>query len=76
MSLRFQCKTEQERMEYWQKMRSLKTAEERQQFRQEHHKTMQARTKERAVTLPDEPMGSGGGGGGMGPNGGMGGRNR
>ena len=59
-----------ERVYGWQ----LMTEQERQQFREEHHKAMQERAKERGVTLPDEPMGPGPGGGGMG--GGMGGRNR
>ena len=75
----WQLMTEQERMEYRQQMRALKTEEERQQFRLEHHKAMQVRANERGMTLPDEPMGPGPGGGmgpgggGMGPGGGMGG---
>jgi hypothetical protein len=63
-------------------MRTSKTAEEREQIRNEHHERMKARAKERGMTLPDEPparggmMGPGGGmgsGGGMSPGGGMGG---
>lgn len=72
-----QMMTQQERSEYQAKMRAAKTAEEREQIRQQHHEEMQARAKERGMTLPDEPpargMGPGGrmgpGGGGMGPGG-------
>jgi len=84
-----QLMTQEERAEYQAKMRAAKTAEEREQIRNEHHERMKERAKERGVTLPDEPsdrgcggMGSGGGmgpGGGMGRGGGMGsggGRNR
>lgn len=46
--------TPQERNEYQRRMRELKTQEEREQFRKEHHAQMQARAKERGVTLPDE----------------------
>ena len=68
--------TPEERAEHQDKMRSLKTAEEREQYRIEHHKKMQERAKEKGVTLPDQPrtrkkdgMGFGkerGGGGGRG----------
>lgn len=78
-----QLMTRQERAEYRAKMRSLKTNEEREAFRMEHHQKMQERAKEKGKTLPDMPpaqgggMGPGGGGmgsgGGMGPGGGMGG---
>lgn len=75
-----QLMTPQERTEYRSKMRAAKTAEEREQIRNEHHEQMKVRAKERGVSIPDEPpvrgggMGSGmGGGGGMGPGGGMGG---
>lgn len=65
--------TRQERLEYRNKMRSLKTVEEREQFRLEHHKQMQERAKARGVTLPDEPPARpahmGPGGGAMGPGG-------
>ncbi len=70
-----QLMTRKERAEYRAKMRAAKTAEEREQIRKEHHEAMQARAKERGVTLPDEPPMRGGGmmapGGGMGPGGGM-----
>jgi uncharacterized membrane protein YgcG len=76
-----QLMTQQERREYRVKMRAAKTAEEREQIRNEHHEQMKVRAKTRGVTLPDEPpaqgggMGPGGGGmgqggGGMGPGGG------
>lgn len=72
-----QLMTEQELAEHRAKMRSLKTEQEREAFRMEHHKLMQERAKARGMTLPDEPgprgrgmgMGSGGGRGmgGQGP---------
>ena len=65
----YELMTEQERTEHRNRMRSLKTDGEREQYRLEHHKRMQARAKERGVTLPDEPMPRGKG---MGPGGGMG----
>jgi hypothetical protein len=69
-----QLMTRQERMEYRNQMRSMKTQEERNAFRLEHHKKMQERAKERGLTLPDTPPAGGGGmgpgGGGMGPGGG------
>jgi hypothetical protein len=67
-----QLMTQQERMQYRSQMRTLKTQEERNAFRLEHHKQMQERANERGVTLPDAPPA---GGGGMGPGraaGGMG----
>jgi len=70
--------TKQERMEHRTKMQNMKTMEERERYRMEHHKKMQERAKERGVTLPDSPQmrkGMDGGRGGMdgGPGGGMGG---
>ncbi|MBU1237718.1 MAG: hypothetical protein KJ634_03775 [Gammaproteobacteria bacterium] len=64
-----QLMTQQERMEYRNQMRTLKTQEERNAFRLEHHKRMQERAKERGVTLPDAPPAAGNG---MGPGGGRG----
>lgn len=66
-----QLMTPEERQQYRDRMRSAKTAEEREQIRREHHAEMQVRAKERGVTLPDEPpmMGSGRG---MGPGMGQG----
>ena len=75
-----QLMTRQERIEHRNKMRSMKTAEEREQYRLEHHAKMEQRAREKGVTLPDTPpsggmrkgMGQGMGpgmGGGMGPGG-------
>ncbi len=66
-----QLMTEQERAEYRAAMRAAKTAEEREKIRKEHHERMEARAKERGMTLPDEPP-MRGDGMGMGPGGGMG----
>lgn len=71
-----QLMTQQERLDYRNRMQALKTQEEREIFRLEHHKKMQERAKERGVALPEAPpargAGMGPGMGGMGP--GMGGR--
>ena len=74
-----QLMTPKERREFRAKMHSLKSAEEREALRHQHHEEMQARAKAMGKTLPDEPpargtgMGTGGGmGRGMGPGGGMG----
>lgn len=67
-----QLMTNQERIEHRTKMQAAKTAEEREQVRQQHHEQMQLRAKEQGVTLPDTPPAQGGGQGrGMGPGGGM-----
>jgi hypothetical protein len=72
-----QLMTQQERNEYSARMRAAKTPEEREALRAEHHNAMQARAKERGVTLPEQPpTGAGPGKGkgtGMGPGAGMGG---
>ncbi len=73
-----QLMTQQERSAYRARMRSAKTAEEREQIRKEHHERMKIRAKEKGATLPDEPpargmgRGTGPSGGGMGPGGGGG----
>ena len=70
-----QLMTQQERIEYSNRMRAAKTEQEREQIRKEHHERMKERAKERGVILPDEPpaRGMGPGSGGMGPgSGGMG----
>jgi len=64
-----QFMTEQERAEHRAKMQSLKTPQEREKYRLEHHKKMQARAKEQGITLPDMPPR---GGRGMGPGSGRG----
>jgi hypothetical protein len=76
----YQLMTPAERTEYRTKMRALKTQEERDTFRLEHHQKMLERAKEKGVTLPAVPpaqgMGAGmGQGNGMGTGPGMG-RNR
>lgn len=69
-----QLMTRQERIEHRNKLRTAKTAEEREQIRAEHHTRMQERAKERGLTLPDAPPPVGGGKGmGPGAGGGMGG---
>jgi hypothetical protein len=79
-----QLMTPAERAEYGARMRSLKTQEEREALRAQHHKQMQERAKQMGVTLPEMPSAGGGmmgpgaggmmgpGGGMMGPGGGMG----
>ena len=67
-----QLMTQQERVEYRTQMRAMKTQEERDTFRLQHHQKMQVRAQEKGMTLPDAPPA---GGGGMGPGkaaGGMG----
>ena len=71
----WQLMTPEERAEHRDKMRSIKSNEEREKFRLEHHKEMEERARERGVTLPDMPptsqgRGMGPGGKGMGPGGG------
>jgi hypothetical protein len=63
-----QLMTEQERAEHRDRMRAAKTDQEREKIRLDHHKKMQARAKERGVTLPEEPPPRGGGQG-KGPGG-------
>jgi len=73
----YELMTPQERNEYQTRMRALKTEQEREAFRLEHHNKMQERAKAQGKTLPPAPpagsgMGPGmgpGGGGGMGPGG-------
>lgn len=61
-----QLMTPEERRAYHDKMRAAKTPQAREQLRREHHAEMQARAKERGVTLPDEPPARSGRGMGMG----------
>lgn len=46
---------EKERQEYQARMRSLRTDQEREALRAEHHKQMQERAKAQGKTLPDMP---------------------
>lgn len=67
--------TSQERYEYHNRMRALKTEQERETFRLEHHTLMQERAKTQGKTLPAMPpagTGSGMMGPGMGQGSGMG----
>lgn len=50
-----QLMSDQERIEYRNRMRELRTAEERERFRLEHHERMQARAQERGLQLPPDP---------------------
>jgi hypothetical protein len=72
-----QLMTNQERIEFRNKMRNAKSAEEQERIRLEHHKAMQERAKAQGKSLPDMAPAAGGGlgpsGGGMGPGSG---RNR
>ncbi|WP_431637688.1 hypothetical protein ACQVBX_07885 [Dyella sp. KULCS107] len=63
-----QLMTPAERNTYRNKMRSLKTVQEREAFRAQHHQEMQKRAQERGLRLPDSPPGPGARGG-MGPGG-------
>lgn len=67
----WQLMTPEERAAYHDRMRSLRTLEERQRFRDEHHQQMARRAKERGVTLPEMPRGPGMSGG-RGPGAGSG----
>ena len=58
-----QLMTEQERNEYRARMRTLRTAQEREQFRKEHHERMKERAAERGLSLPDDPPAQGRGAG-------------
>lgn len=58
-----QLMTAEERSEYRQRMRELKTQQERDELRKAHHAKMQERAKERGVVLPDQPPARGAGAG-------------
>ena len=60
--------TPEERMQHRQTMRNMKTQEEREAYRMEHHNMMQERARQRGVTLPPYQPGRGMGGAGMGRN--------
>ena len=51
----YQLMTPDELNAYRAKMRAAKTLQERERIRSENHAAMQARAKERGVTLPPEP---------------------
>jgi hypothetical protein len=69
----WQLMSVEERRQHRAKMQSFATAEEREAYRKKHHEEMQARARERGVTLPDMPMRSGGPGPGARSGGGGGG---
>lgn len=50
-----QLMSPQERVEYQAKMRTLKTKQERESYRLEHHNQMQERARVQGVTLPETP---------------------
>jgi hypothetical protein len=52
----WQLMSQQERIEYRTKMQSLKTEQEREAFRIQHHEQMKERAKAQGVTVPEEPM--------------------
>ncbi len=54
-----QLMTQQERVEFRDKMRSASSAEERQQIQQEHHEQMKLRAKERGLSMPENPPADG-----------------
>ncbi|MGD8570472.1 MAG: hypothetical protein PVJ39_20460 [Gammaproteobacteria bacterium] len=69
----WQLMTVEERKQHRAKMQSFATKEEREAYRKEHHKEMQARAREQGIKLPDMPMRSGGPGPGSQSGGGGGG---
>ena len=68
----WQLMSTEERAQHRAKMQSLNTEQERQAYRAEHHKQMQARAKEQGVTIPDEPRSGSGFGPGPGAQSGSG----
>lgn len=61
--------TEQERNEHRNRLRTMKTEQERDAYRLEHHQRMQERARALGAKLPDEPLrrqGMGGAGAGAG----------
>jgi len=71
-----QLMTEQERVEHRNRMKNAKSEGERNEIRNEHHKRMQLRAKEKGVSLPETPPARGKGKGkgakdGSGPGAGM-----
>lgn len=47
--------TEQERAQHQDRMRNMKTEEERKEYRHEVHERMEKRAKEQGKRLPEEP---------------------
>ena len=53
--------SKQERIEHREKMRSLKTEQERELYRKAHHEEMKKRAEKMGIELPDEPLPRGSG---------------
>ena len=51
----WQLMSEQERHEYQQRMREMKTSEQRETYRNQHHQRMQERAQQKGLALPDSP---------------------
>lgn len=51
-----QLMSKEELTEHRAKLRSLKTEQERETYRKEHHERMEIRAREMGVTLPEAPM--------------------
>lgn len=68
-----QLMTEQERIQHRETLRNMKTEEERERYRIEHHNKMQERAREKGLSLPDQPRNNGMNGGGPGMGSGKGG---
>lgn len=63
----YELMSPQERSEYHNRMRTMKTVQEREAFRDAHHAQMQERARAQGKTLPDMPPAGMGPGPGMGP---------
>jgi hypothetical protein len=59
--------TPEERQAFHDQMQAAKTPEERDKVRESHHAALQARAKEKGISMPGEPCGPGGPGAGPGP---------
>lgn len=54
-----QLMTQQERLEYRNRLQAAKTAAERKQIQAQHREEIRARAQARGITLPDEPSARG-----------------
>jgi Spy/CpxP family protein refolding chaperone len=59
--------TPEERQAFHAQMQAATTPEARAKVRESHHAALQARAKEKGITIPDQPCGPGGPGAGPGP---------
>jgi len=55
----WQMMSEQERLEYRERMRTMHTEQERERYRLEHRSLMQERARQRGVGMPAAPGGKG-----------------